>query len=428
MNGNPSGKQNENPAEQLKSTGLRGVAITDTKISSVDGQRGELIIRGYSIEDLAKKATYEETVFLLLYERLPSMRELENFKQRLVDARLLPIAVTRFLYECTELSPMATLQAAVPLLATGDELAKLETFDANVTSAVNIVSRLPVLLAEWHRIRSNQRVIESDPTLDHAANFLYKLTGVKPTPEDAKAFDKLLILHVDHGLTPSTFAARAVASSRTSMYTAVSAGIGSLSGYWHGGANERVMEMLLEIEEPERVEAYVRKTLNQGSRIMGFGHAVYQVLDPRARILREILHEMGARRGNLKWFEVSERVARAARSELENRKGKVGARLWPNVDFYAAPVMYTLGIPKDLFTGVFAVSRVGGWAAHIIEELHAQAQAKPMIYRPEATYIGEYYGPGLRPYVPVEQRDEDWTKRSIDESLKLAKQRKHAIG
>jgi citrate synthase len=387
-----------------------------------------LIIRGYSIEDLAKHGTYEETVYLLLYERLPSKKELAVFKQRLKDARLLPIAVTRFLYECTDLSPMATLQAAVPLLATGDEFEPLETFEAHITSAIHIIARLPVLLAEWHRIRSNQRIVESDPLLDHAANFLYKLTGKKPTPEEAKAFDMLLILHIDHGLTPSTFAARAVASSRTSLYTAISAGIGSLSGYWHGGANERVMEMLLEIQDPKKVEQYVRKKLDKGERIMGFGHAVYQVLDPRARILREILHEVSARSGDLRWFEISERVARAARSELEKRKGETGSRLWPNVDFYAAPVMHMMGIPKDLFTGVFSVSRVGGWTAHVIEELHAQAQAKPMIYRPKANYIGEYHGPGLRPFIPVEQRDEAWVKQSATESLARAKQRKHAIG
>jgi citrate synthase len=188
------------------------------------------------------------------------------------------------------------------------------------------------------------------------------------------------------------------------------------------------MEMLFEVQEPKKVEQYVRKKLDKGERIMGFGHAVYRVLDPRARLLREILHEVSARRGNLKWFEMSERVARAARSELEKRKGETGSRLWPNVDFYAAPVMHMLGIPKDLFTGVFSVSRVGGWTAHVIEELHAQAQSKPMIYRPKATYIGEYHGPGLRAFIPVEQRDEAWAKQSAEESLKLAKQRKHAIG
>ncbi|MHA1917850.1 MAG: citrate/2-methylcitrate synthase [Candidatus Ranarchaeia archaeon] len=414
--------------KSLKSTGLRGVSITDTKISLVDGEKGELIIRGYSISELAKFATFEETSYLLINGRLPTLDELNIFKKKLKKYRLLPIAVTRFLYECTELPPMGILQAAVPLLATGDEDATKETIEAHKESSIKIIARLPVLLAEWHRIRSCKRIIESDMELDHAANFLYQLTGKRPTKEDAKAFDSLLILHIDHGLTPSTFASRAVASSRTSMYTAISAGIGSLSGYWHGGANERVMEMLLEIKSPENVIDYIKGKLDKNERIMGFGHAVYRVLDPRARILRERLHEVSARKGDLKWFEISERVATITRLELEKRKGEIGSRLWPNVDFFAAPLMYMLNIPKDLFTGVFSVSRVVGWLAHIIEELHAQAQNKPMIYRPKATYIGKYEGPGLRLFIPVEQRDADWPKRALEESHKTEKKRKLTIG
>lgn len=386
----------------VKNIGLRGVAVADTKISFIDGQKGVLIYRGYRIEELAERSSFMETAYLLLNGRLPDSGELQEFDKEVRAARELPTHV----YACLKTlpkkaDPMDVLQAAVPLMGMADPDLAGWSREANVRMAIRLVARLPVVTAAWHRIRNGQEPLASDDKLSHAANFLWLLKGEKPDDETAHDLDVCLILHGDHTFNASTFACREVTSTRAHMYAAVTAGIGALSGSLHGGANARVMGMLLELESVEDLAQWVKDRIDRGERIMGMGHAVYKTMDPRARYLKDMATRLGKSKGMEKWDRLSKLLEQVAVAEFD-RRGKTEIR--PNVDFYSAPVYHMMGIPRDLFTPIFAMSRIAGWCSHVIEEKFAEAQDKPMLYRPQAEYVGQYCGLMGCEYEPLEAR------------------------
>ncbi len=388
---------------EIKNIGLRGIPVADTKICAIDGEKGRLIYRGYDIEELAQHSTFEEVVYLLLYENLPNKKELEIFRETLASQRQLPAGIVRHLEKRKKTAhPMDVLQSVIPMLADFDKEARVETKGANMEKSVRLIAKMPTLVAHWERIRNNLDIKKPDKRLGAAANFLYMLKGDIPDKETARDFDVCLILHADHSFNASTFAAREVASTRAHMYACVGAALGALSGELHGGANAQVMKMLLEIDNIDKVEKWIKAKLDAGERIMGMGHAVYKTTDPRAKILCDISERLAERTGNKKWHELSRKIESMVQEEFGKRKGK---EIYSNVDFYSASVYYTMGIAPDLFTPVFAVSRISGWCAHIIEEKFAEAQPKPVLYRPEAEYIGRYCGQDGCKYVPIEERE-----------------------
>lgn len=389
----------------IKNTGLRGVTVADTKISFIDGEKGILIYRGYRIEDLAEHSSYMEVASLLLNGSLPAKEELKTFEQQCLEARQLPGYVLESLMKWPkESNPMDVLQAAVPLLAMDDPDLSGESRDANVRMAVRLTACLPLLVTAWHRIRQGLDILPPDESLSHAANFLWQLHGEKPDQEVAKNLDTCLVLHADHTFNASTFSCRQVVSTGANLYAGVAAGIGALSGSLHGGANARVMKMLLELESVTDIPGWIKNTLDSGGRIMGMGHAVYKTMDPRAKFLREMASRMGKKLGLEKWHELSMQVEQEALKEFANR-GK--PEIQPNVDFYSAPVYHMMAIPRDLMTPVFAISRIAGWCAHIIEEKFGEAQEKPVLYRPKAEYVGNYCGLMGCSYDPPEERKEE---------------------
>ncbi len=388
----------------VKNTGLRGVTVADTKISYIDGERGILLYRGYRIEDLAEKSTFPEVAWLLLHDGLPGKNEIDSFAKEIRDAGEIPDFVLGCLRKLPkEALPMDVLQAAVPLLAISDPQLSDDTREGNLRKAVSLIARIPALVAAWHRIRDELDPLPPDDSLSHAGNFLWQLQGGKPDPELARDLDICLILHADHTFNASTFACREVVSTRAHMYAGVAAGVGALSGSLHGGANERVMRMLDEVDSEKDIPGWVRRQLDQKKRIMGMGHAVYKAYDPRAKILKEMSRSLGEKVGATKWYELSDQVESAALAEFRKR-GKNA--LHTNVDFWSASVYHMLGIPADLMTGIFAISRIAGWCAHIIEEKFADAQEKPALYRPTAEYVGNYCGKMGCVYEPVSRRKE----------------------
>lgn len=382
-------------------TGLRGVVVASTRIGEVDGKNGRLLYRGYRIQDLAQ-ATYEEVAHLLLLERLPSRPELERFTSEIAALREVPPALLEALKtRPADADPMDVLQAAVAMLGHHDPDIREGSREAALRMAKRLIARFPTVVAAWHRIRSGQPIVPPSGRLGHAANFLYMLSGTEPDPDFSRALDIALVLHAEHAFNASTFAAREVASTQAHMYAATAAAVGSLSGPLHGGANARVMRMLLAVERPERAREYVTAELDAGRKIFGLGHAVYDVDDPRAHILAPLSRQLGEKRGDLRWYELSRTIEAAAKEVFRRRKN---ADIPVNVDFYSASLYHYLGIPIDLFTPVFAISRVAGWTAHIIEEQFAGAAPKAVLYRPESRYVGDYCGPAECAYVPLEER------------------------
>ncbi|MEJ5348045.1 MAG: citrate synthase [Desulfosoma sp.] len=389
---------------RTKNIGLRGIAVADTKISYIDGERGVLIYRGYRIEDLAENSTFPETAFLLFYETLPTPEQLAGFENDLRSARDLPPFILESMKQWPKNAhPMDALQASVPLLAMADPDLFDESRQANLRKAVRLTARIPAVVAAWHRIRQGLEVVPPDDTLSHAGNFLWQTFGVKPDEETARVMDICLILHADHTFNASTFACREVVSTRAHMYAGVAAGVGALSGELHGGANARVMEMLQKIvqDNVSDIHGWVRDRLDRKERIMGMGHAVYKTMDPRAKILKRLAFQLGEKTGQRLWPELTEAIEKAAMAELSAR-GKT--EIQPNVDFYSASVYHILGFPGDLMTCIFAASRIAGWCAHIIEEKYGDAQGKPALYRPQAEYIGDYCGKLDCEYIPPEKR------------------------
>ena len=383
-------------------TGLRGVEVATTRICKVDGDAGKLVYRGYTVEDLARNASFEETAFLLLHERLPIKDEAASFCENLNLKRNIPDSLVTFLKALPkDAEPMTVLQAACPILALDDPHCKKSGVEPALKSAENLISRFPVIMAYFERLRNGKKIIKPDSSLGHAENFLYMMTGEKPDREAAEFLDTCLVLHAEHSFNASTFTARQVASTRAGIHAAISAAVGSLSGALHGGANVRVMEMLKEIASRDRIDAYIRDSFEAGERIMGMGHAVYQTLDPRAKILAPMSKRMGELAGDTRWYELSETLAEKAQKAFKQEKGK---DLYPNVDFYSASLLHAMNIPTDLFTPIFAISRVAGWTAHVIEEQFATAAEKPSLYRPKAAYIGDYCGPDECSFIDIDSR------------------------
>jgi len=273
--------------------------------------------------------------------------------------------------------------------------------EATLRMGVRLIAKLATVLAAWGRVRNGKEPIAPDPELNHASNFLYMLFGKKPDPEVAHFMDVALVLHAEHSFNASTFAAREVASTRAHIYAAIASAIGSLSGELHGGANVRVMQMLLNIGSPDKAEAYVNHILDEGKKIMGLGHAVYKTDDPRAAILDPMCKRMGEKTGNSKWYEISKILEIKGKAAFKERKG---TDIFVNVDFYSASLYYSMGFAVDLFSPLFAISRVAGWVAHVLEEQYADAAPKPMLYRPESDYIGEYCGPDTCSFTPLDNR------------------------
>jgi citrate synthase len=390
----------------IKNTGLRGVTVADTKISYIDGEKGILIYRGYRIEELAERSTFMETAFLLLNGHLPTENETERFERQVVQSRDVPGFILESLEKFPrQADPMDVLQACVPMLAVADPELNDESREANARKAIRLIAGFPAVIAAWHRIRNGEKPLAPDNSLSHAANFLWQLTGKKPGREIAHDFDVCLILHADHTFNASTFACREVVSSKAHMYAGVAAGVGALSGSLHGGANARVMKMLLklesEVESVDDLDAWVKNRIESGEKIMGMGHAVYKTDDPRAKILRQMSHRLAKKTGHEKWYDYLTRVEEVGHREFM-ALGKTGIRT--NVDFYSGSVYAMMGIPIDIMTPVFAVSRIAGWCAHIIEEKFAEAQDKPELYRPEAEYVGHYCGVVGCTYEPVDAR------------------------
>jgi len=385
----------------VKNIGLRGVTVADTRVSFIDGQQGILIYRGYRIEELAKHSSFMEVSFLLLHGKLPSPEELRTFEVEVGKARELP----DFIFDCfrkypPRAHPMDVLQASVPLLSMLDPDCGDDSREANVRMAIRLIARLPALAAAWHRIRNCLAPLPPDPDLPHAANFLWQLHGERPEKRAAHDLDVCLILHADHTFNASTFACREVVSTRAHMYAGVAAGIGALSGPLHGGANARVMEMLMALEGETDIPGWVKKTIDRGEKIMGMGHAVYKTYDPRARILREMALRLGKDEADGLLLRATS-LEEAAMAEFSHR-GK--PFIQPNVDFFSSLVYRTLAIPVDLMTPVFSIARIAGWCAHIIEEKTGEAQEKPTLYRPKAEYVGHYCGLMGCNYTPLDKR------------------------
>jgi citrate synthase len=391
-----------------RNIGLRNIEVADTKICSIDGEQGKLIYRGYDILDLVNRSTFEETAYLLLFGELPSAEELADFSHRLSEVRKLPEPLLNNLKNRPKKAhPMDILQSCVSELADYDLNLDDDTREDNIRRAIILISKIPTIIAAWNRIRNGQHVVNPKDEGSHAANFLYMLRGTEPLQEESKVFDICLILHAEHSFNASTFAAREVASTRAHMFACIGAALGALSGELHGGANIQVMKMLLEIGDLDKVETWVTSRLQHGGRIMGMGHAVYRTTDPRADILSRLSRAMSREKGT-KWFEITECVEKATKEfMLKNKRQPI----YPNVDLYSAALYYSMGIPMDLNTPIFAISRISGWSAHVIEEKFAEAAPKPALYRPQAVYVGRYCGPMGCEYIPIKKR--------LDNSLKI---------
>ncbi|MEW6355032.1 MAG: citrate/2-methylcitrate synthase [Planctomycetota bacterium] len=376
-----------NAEQKVVVRGLEGVCAAETRVSYVDGVNGELFYSGYNIHDLAGKVSYEEVVYLLWHDRLPNRNEYWEFKSRLVAEMRLPSQVISAI-ELTPPSshPMSVLRTAVSMLGMFDPDAQDNCDAANARKAVRLVAAIPTIVADLHRIHTRKPVLSPDPGLGVAANFLYMLRGTVPDEEEAKAMDLLMVLHADHGLNASTFAARVAASTETDMHSALTAAIGTLKGHLHGGANQKVMEMLVRIDGVDMVQDYIQGMLDVGHRIMGFGHRVYKTEDPRATHLRRVSESLCKKAGHEHLYQISHRIEQV----VKEAKG-----IYPNVDFYSATVQHAMGIPKEFFTAVFAASRTSGWIAHILEQYHDNR-----LIRPTSKYIGKYG----REFAPLDRR------------------------
>ncbi len=371
-------------------TGLRDAVVGDTRLSSINGEKGELIYRGIDIHDLARSSTFEEVAYLLWFDALPSRASLDTFRANLNKRRSLPAKLAAVLRDLPhDGTPMDALRTAVSALGLFDPKVMDMSLEAQVEKALTLTAIFPTILAAYYRISQGLEPVAPDPSLDTAANFLHMFSGKKPDDRAARVLDVALILHADHGMNASTFAALVTASTLSDMYSAITSAIGALKGPLHGGANEGVIHNLLDIGEMENVDGWVTRKLAAHEKIMGFGHAVYKAYDPRATELKRIAKEVGAAAGTTKWVAMTERMEQA----VWNAK-----QLYPNVDLYSASVYYTLGIPTPYFTPVFAISRVAGWTAHVMEQY-----ADNKLMRPRANYVGAR---GVT-YTPLSERKDD---------------------
>ncbi|HLV86189.1 MAG TPA: citrate synthase [Candidatus Sulfotelmatobacter sp.] len=369
--------------------GLEGVVATTSKICYIDGDRGVLAYRGIDIHELAHQSNFEETCYLLWFGKLPTRKELRDLHDRLAEERKLDASIINLLRTAPRHAlPMDILRTAVSALSFYDPQEKNNDHNANVDKAIRLTSQIAMIVAAYDRIRKGQSVIEPDRSLSHSANFLLMLNGKHPSVTAERALDIALILHADHELNASTFAARVTAATLSDMHSAITSAIGALKGPLHGGANEAVFRILEAIDSSgaDPIE-YVKGMLAQKKKVPGFGHRVYHTEDPRATHLRAMSRELGNSSGQAKWFEVSHKIEEFVKADK---------KLNANVDFYSASTYHTLGIDVDLFTPIFAVSRISGWAAHVIEQLDDNR-----LIRPRAEYLGPEYPAA---YVPIDQR------------------------
>lgn len=367
--------------------GLRGVVAAQSAIGDVNGIEGKLIYQGYDIHDLAEHSTFEEVVYLLWNGKLPDQTELDELTERLRRNYDVPVEVLEAMKAFPkEADPMDVLRTAVSSLDFYDKAGHGTDRENAVRAAVRITGQIGTIAAAWDRIRNGKEVVAPDKSLGIAENFLYMLRGEKPDAEEARMFDIALILHADHELNASTFTTRVVAGTLAGMYGAVTAGIAALAGPLHGGANTNVMKMLIEIDDPAKIDAWVDEALASKKKIMGIGHAVYKTEDPRATWLRKFSKQMADKTGTSKWYEMSQRIEQL----MLEKKG-----MYPNVDFYSASTYYLMGIALDMYTPIFAVSRISGWTGHILEQY-----GNNKLIRPRAEYIGKRD----QKYVPIGER------------------------
>lgn len=369
--------------------GLEGIIANESSLSLVDGAKGVLIYRGYHIDDLVAHTTFEEVMFLLHRGKLPNRAELDAFQADLAAKRELPEQVIAFLRAAPEdAGPMDVLRTAVSMLGLSDTRGEHQNRDLNEERALSICARIPLIVAYYHRARKGLDLPPVRKDLSEAGHFLYLVTGEEPTPEATRTLDVAYILHADHGMNASTFSARVTIATLSDIYSAITSAIGTLKGPLHGGANEGVIHMLEEIGDEDKVDDYVAGKLERKEKIMGIGHRVYKVLDPRAPHLRKMAVELTKQLGEPKWINMSERIAKIM---LEKKK------LNANVDFYSATVYYSLDIPTDLFTPIFAISRAAGWTAQVLEQLDDNR-----LYRP----LTDYTGPMEQaPIKPIDERE-----------------------
>jgi len=373
---------------EVVSRGLEGVVVADSAMCYIDGQKGILRYRGIDIGEMARYSSYEETAHLLWFGELPTRSQSDEFKARLAAERELDDSVWDMLtsFPCWPV-PMEALRTSVSALSSCDPHAGDDTREANINKAIHLVAKTPTIVAYYHRYSEGKEQVPPDPNLSHAANFLYMLRGEPPTPAEERAMDLIMLLLAEHGFNASTFTARVTASTLSDMYSAITSAIGTLKGSLHGGANQRAMEMLLEIGDEENVERYITEALVAKKRIMGFGHRVYKTIDPRAIYLRDMACALEAEAENPHWCHLSLRVEETVEAK---KKG-----IYPNVDFFSAPLLYTLGVPLSLFTPIFAISRIIGWTAHVMEQYEDNRLIRP---------LSNYVGPAQRSYVPIAER------------------------
>ncbi len=367
--------------------GLKGIIAADSSICLVNGTVGKLLYRGYNIDDLAENATFEEVSFLLLNGELPTPNQLAEYQDNLKQYRSVDPELIETLKKLpSEALPMALLRTITSLAGVYDPDAEEESFEKRLQISIKLISQIPTIVAAIHRVRKGLEPVAPDLSLCHAGNFMYMLNGEKPSEDATRAMDLILTLHAEHGLNASTFTGRVVIATLPDIYSAVTAAIGALKGKLHGGANTEVLKTLFEIDSVENVAPYVKKVREAKGKFMGFGHAVYQVEDPRAKHLKVLSQRLGEETGEPKWYEMSVEMEKQVYAAISRNC---------NVDFYSASLQHYMGIPGDLFTCIFAASRIAGWCAHILEQLDGNK-----IIRPKANYIGYEE----RPYIPADQR------------------------
>lgn len=367
--------------------GLKGVVVADSAVCFIDGQAGRLVYRGYNIHELAEYSTYEEVCYLLMQGQLPTRAQLEEFQQILARHRNIPPQVVQFLKSLPrDVLPMAALRSAISVAGIYDPQAEDHSSAANYEKSIRLIGMLATIVAAIHRLRRGEEPLEPRNDLSHAGNFMYLLNGRVPSADETRAMDLILILHAEHDFNASTFSARVIAATLSDLYSVITGAIGALKGPLHGGANTEVIRTLEEIGTVANVENYVEEVKTRKGKFMGFGHAVYQVEDPRAQHLKELSRRLGLEKKDPKWYDMSVKLEALVKQAINKNC---------NVDFYSASLQHYMGIPGELFTCIFAASRIAGWCAHVLEQWQDNK-----IIRPSCNYIG----PAEHPYVPIERR------------------------